>query len=60
MQIALLFVCVANAEGRITKPARRTVSVPYKAGDDASAFVARVAAKFPNQAAQLIVVRNFM
>lgn len=44
-------------EGRITKPARRTVSVPYADCDDAAAFVARVAAKFPSQAAKLIVVR---
>ncbi|KAL4440077.1 hypothetical protein ABPG75_003078 [Micractinium tetrahymenae] len=43
-------------EGRITKPARRTVSVPYAAGSDAAAFVARVAAKFPSRAAELIVM----
>lgn len=43
-------------EGRITKPARRTVSVPYADCDDAAAFVARVAAKFPSQAAKLIVM----
>lgn len=47
----------ADAEGRITKPARRTVSVPYAAGGDAGAFVAQVAAKFPSRAAKLIVVR---
>lgn len=43
-------------EGRITKPARRTVSVPYAAGGDAGAFVAQVAAKFPSRAAKLIVM----
>ena len=44
-------------EGRITKPPRRTVGVPYTPGQDGAAFVAQVAGKLPNKAAKVIVVR---
>ena len=55
---ALLLPCCRPAAeydaSHITKPARRSVSVPLGEGGDA--FVARAAACIPNQAAQIIVV----
>lgn len=42
--------------GRITKPPRRTVGVPYAPGQDGAAWVAQVAAQLPNKAARVLVV----
>ncbi len=41
--------------GRITKPPRRTVGVPFAAGQDGAAFVAQVAAQLPSRARIIVV-----
>ncbi|PRW33121.1 voltage-gated potassium channel [Chlorella sorokiniana] len=43
-------------DGRITKPPRRTVGMPFAAGQDGGAFVAQVAAQLPSRAARIIVM----
>ncbi|KAI7841140.1 hypothetical protein COHA_005110 [Chlorella ohadii] len=41
--------------GRITKPPRRTVGVPFAAGQDGAAFVAQVAAQLPSRARIIVM-----
>ncbi|KAI3431648.1 hypothetical protein D9Q98_004695 [Chlorella vulgaris] len=43
-------------EGRITKPPRKAVSVPFAAGQDGAGFVGRVSQQCTNKAASLIVM----
>lgn len=43
-------------DSRVTKPPRKSVNLPFSAGQDAGAWAAQAAAKFPSTAATLIVM----
>lgn len=44
-------------EGHITKPPRKSVNVPFAAGDDGGEFLAAAGRKLTNRNAAVLVVR---